>query len=591
MTGTPSCPRCGARVEAGTTCPVCGAPLFPLQGSASNLMPETAPLEQTSGDVSPNGTRPQTTRPSEAASGTAAQPGSEHWGPGAWGPASPPLADFLPGTIGPDRTVQSPPAQPPTLREYGSGVTPRPYAPYRPPAGPAAPRYPGYQQPGYAPYPGAPGYPYGWYPPATPPGETYQKVLSILALVGSALLLLVGLGGLAITGLLALTGNGQDLYLMNFLIMGILAALAGGGAGLYHAIRALMRRASAPFSLPNFWLLLALPVVILGAGIALFALNEPTGPLALIEPLALLSGIVPAFTVLALAAQRLHFNVSWRRVWLALTSGATLSIGAASILEAVLALALLGVASFNIDPSNFNPNGSFGIAALLILIAVIAPLVEETAKQISGFFLLPRIKGPQEAFLIGLASGVGFAIVETAGYIGLAQADWAGIALGRVGAGLLHGMGAAMAGVGWYYLIKGKDVRGRWRFGFGFLAYAYLQHAIFNGGQEVLVLVFKPLQTWHFDFFAIQLDATFLFAGALYVIIVGIMLVTIRWLRQSAPIAGAIPGAGQPAPRVSLATLSTSREANSTNGPTTSAATPDTLGVGDWSSQGPGGAA
>lgn len=526
-----------------------------------------------------------------------------------------------PAIPGAERAAPFIPGPPPTLREYGSGVAPRAYPPYRSPPGPAAqrypgpgyplipqggqapaapgyavvpgaPPYPGYGQPGYAPYPtypGTPGYPYAWYPPPRPPGETYHKVLSILALIGAALLLLGGLGGLAITGLIALTGNGQDLYLMNFLIMGILAALAGGGAGLYHAIRALMRRVSAPFSLPSFWLLLALTVVILGTGIALFALNQPTGSLALIEPLVLLSGIVPAFTVLALAMQRLHFNVSWRRAWLALTSGATLSIGAASILEALLALALLGVASLNIDPSNFNPNGSFGITALLILVAVIAPLVEETAKQISGFFLLPRLKGPQEAFLIGLAAGIGFAIVETAGYIGLAQADWVGIALGRVGAGLLHGMGAAMAGVGWYYLIKGKNVRGRWRFGFGFLAYAYLQHAIFNGGQEALVIVFKPLQTWHFEFFAIQLDATFLFAGALYIIIVGIMLVMLRWLRQSAPIAGGIPGGGQP-PRVATATYSSSQGANSANAPTTSAA-PDTLGVGDWSSQEPGGAA
>jgi hypothetical protein len=171
----------------------------------------------------------------------------------------------------------------------------------------------------------------------------------------------------------------------------------------------------------------------------------------------------------------------------------------------------------------------------------------------------------------------------------MAQADWAGIAFGRVGAGLLHGMGAAMAGVGWYYLIKGRGVRGRWRFGFGFLAYAYLQHAIFNGGQEVLIIVFKPLQTWHFDFFGIQLDATFLYAGALYLIILGIMLVMLRWLRQSAPIAGGIPGSRQPAPRVSMATYSSSQEANSANGPTTSAA-PDRLGVGDWSIQQPGGA-
>jgi RsiW-degrading membrane proteinase PrsW (M82 family) len=402
------------------------------------------------------------------------------------------------------------------------------------------------------------------------------------------LLLLGGLGAIGVTWLLALTGNSQDLSIINFLIMVILAALAGGGAGMYHAIRALMRDASAPFSLPSFWALLALAVVILAAGIALFALEQPTGSVILIEPLVLLSGIVPALMVLALGLQRLRFNVSWRRIWLALTSGATLAVGAGIVLEGVLALLLLGVSLLNIGPSALNPNSSFGTIATLVLIAVIAPLVEETTKQISGFFLLPRMKGPQEAFLIGLAAGIGFAIVETAGYIGSAQADWVGIAFGRVGAGLLHGMGAAVAGVGWYYLIKGKGARWRWRIGFGCLAYAYLQHALFNGGQVLLLIGFKPLQTWHFDIFGLRQDATILYAGGLYLIILGIILLVTRWLRQSAPSAASALPAARPAPNVAAA-WPDAPGANSLSGPISSAAPTDTLGVGEPGGSEPGG--
>jgi hypothetical protein len=143
---------------------------------------------------------------------------------------------------------------------------------------------------------------------------------------------------------------------------------------------------------------------------------------------------------------------------------------------------------------------------------------------------------------------------ETAGYIGSAQADWVGIALGRVGAGLLHGMGAAMAGVGWYYAFKGKGVRGRARLAIGCLAYAYLQHAIFNGGQELLVTLFQPLQAWHVDFFGLRQDATSLYAFGLYVVILVIMLFMIRWLRQSAPAGASALEAGGPAPRTPLAT-------------------------------------
>jgi RsiW-degrading membrane proteinase PrsW (M82 family) len=434
-----------------------------------------------------------------------------------------------------------------------------------------------------------PGYPYGWYPfmkPPPAPGETYRKVLSIITIVASSLLLLGGLGILLLLALLALAGSGQDLSAISLFVMAAIAALAGGGAGLYHSIRALMRRVSAPFSLPSFWLWLAVTLVTLGAGIALFALRQPTGSLALIEPLVLLSGIAPAFTILALGLQRLRVNVSWRHAWLALISGATLSISAASLLELLLALLLLGIASLKIDLTNFNPNDPSGTTAILVLVAVIAPLVEETTKQISGFFLLPRIKGPQEAFLVGLASGIGFAVMETTGYIGMAQADWVGIALGRVGAGLLHGMGAAMAGLGWYYLIKGKGTQGRWWRGFGCLAYAYLQHAIFNGGQVLLIQI-RLLQNWHVDFFDLRLDITSVYAGFLYVAIVGVMLVVTGQLRRSTSSASLASSINQLAPRASMAASSIAPLTNTSD--TQPASTADTASSNKLRSKGPGG--
>jgi RsiW-degrading membrane proteinase PrsW (M82 family) len=426
-----------------------------------------------------------------------------------------------------------------------------------------------------------PGYPYGWYPPMPPraPGETYRKVLSIITIVATSLLLLGGLGGIVIIPLLGTLGSGQDLSVMNLLVTGTLAALAGGGAGLYHAIRALTRHQSAPFSLPSFWVLLALTFISLGAGIVLFATNQPTGTVEMIEPLVALSGVLPSMTVLALGLQRLRPQVTWRHATLALTNGATLAVAVAAILELVLTLVLLGAASVNINLSNLNPNSSFGITAILVLVSLIAPLVEETAKQISGFFLLPRLKGPQEAFLIGLAAGVGFAIVESSGYIGTAQADWVGIALGRVGAGLLHGMGAAMAGVGWYYLIRGKGYRRRWLIGFSCLAYAYIQHAIFNGCQVLLTQV-PAFQDWHVDFFGLVFDVTSVAAGILYLVILLVMMAMIRWLRQAAPGGSNIGANRQPTPNVSLATYS-----SKTDGPPAGAASPNMQGVGEPGNQ------
>lgn len=451
---------------------------------------------------------------------------------------------------------------------------PGPYTPYRPAAGPAGARYPGYPiipQPGQTPpalpyppypaYPGYPGYAYGgWYPPQRPkvPGETYHKVLSILTLIACSLVLLGGLGILILLAVLALLDEGQDLSVSNLLVMAAIAALAGGGFGLYHSIRALTRHESAPFSLPHFLALAACSLVVVIAGIGLFASGLPTGDIALIQPLVLLSGILPAFTVLALALQRLRVNVSWRRMALSLTSGATLSIGAALLLELLFTLLLARTFSPNsLDPTTFNPGDNpSAIIGFLLLLAIGAPVMEETTKQIGGFFLLPRIKRAQEAFLIGLASGIGFAIIETSGYIGEGQADWVGIAVQRLGAGLLHGFGAAMAGLGWYYLFKGKGMRRRWSLGIGCLVYAYVQHAIFNGGAVLILVLIPPLRAWQFNLFGLIFDASVIYAFVLYALILtALVLVTRRLYHQAAqpPLAGnGIP----PAPRVSLAAAS-----------------------------------
>lgn len=553
-----SCPRCGATVGPDAKiCPSCHAALPTPEASSAHLASDAAP-QPGSETFSPNGA-------------TSAAPGAETWGPGAWGPAEEVFDPYLPAPFSRPRGTFSPPGEQPTaVREYGTG-TPGPYAPYRPAAGPAGARYPGYPiipQPGqaapappYPPYPGYPGYAYGgWYPPQRPkvPGETYHKVLSILTLIACSLVLLGGLVILILLAVLALVDEGQDLSVSSLLVMAAIAALAGGGFGLYHSIRALTRHASAPFSLPHFLILAASSLVIVIAGVGLFASGLPTGDIALILPLVLLSGILPAFTVLALALQRLRVNVSWRRMALSFTSGTTLSIGAALVLEGLFTLLLARTFSPNsLNPTTFNPGDNpSGIIGFLLLLAIGAPVMEETTKQIGGFFLLPRIKRAQEAFLIGLASGIGFAIIETSGYIGEGQADWVGIAVQRLGAGLLHGFGAAMAGLGWYYLFKGKGMRRRWSLGIGCLVYAYVQHAIFNGGAVLILVLIPPLRDWHANLFGLVFDASVIYAFVLYALILTALVLVTRRLSHPAtqpPFAG---NEVQSAPKVSLATAS-----------------------------------
>jgi hypothetical protein len=93
-----------------------------------------------------------------------------------------------------------------------------------------------------------------------------------------------------------------------------------------------------------------------------------------------------------------------------------------------------------------------------------------------------------EAFVLGLACGIGFDLVETSGYIAMGYRDWFDVALQRSSAGLLHGFGAGMVALGWYYLTHRGSHRHRMVLGFGCWVYAVLQHAVWNGSSFLQIL-------------------------------------------------------------------------------------------------------
>src|SRR6185503_19974838 len=51
------------------------------------------------------------------------------------------------------------------------------------------------------------------------------------------------------------------------------------------------------------------------------------------------------------------------------------------------------------------------LAVAMVGGAVVAPLLEELTKPLVAILLGRRLRGPAEAFLVGMAGGVGFAIV------------------------------------------------------------------------------------------------------------------------------------------------------------------------------------
>jgi len=434
------------------------------------------------------------------------KPTSELWGP--W---------IVPGSETQQQATGQP-AYPPGVdpqapfREHVSGplyAPPRPAPPYYPgypPPGQAPypgyyPGYPGYSaHPGYAPYPG---YPYPVHPPV-PKRDGYLLGVGITTFIGSILALLAGLFSMFITLILPSIPNqsllpqyelfGAEVLFTAFALFGII----GGIAGLYHSIRSVfMNRPSRHIYLPPFWIFVILYAAVIAIAFVLYSQGQAISNPPLDTTLILLSGLTPALAILALGERRLRtreekrWPTSWRRFIVALISGGTLAIVLAAVLELALISALArgtGVAA-NLclsnpnDPSCTNPN-TYGI--LLVTLAIVAPLVEEMVKPLAVIILIGRVRSAIEAFALGLACGIGFDLIETSGYIAFGYQNWMATALSRTGTGLLHGFGAAMVALGWYYLSHPGNQHtlkavGCW-------LYAIAQHAIWNGSWGLALL-------------------------------------------------------------------------------------------------------
>jgi RsiW-degrading membrane proteinase PrsW (M82 family) len=414
-------------------------------------------------------------------------PGYQPQGYSPQGQNYPPLApNYAPfGGYPPQRPGYTPNAGYPSYQGY---VSPPPNAPLAPP-------YSGYN--GYANI-----YAYPWQPPL-PKRDTYLLAIGITSLVGSILLVLAGLGAIGLLALIAVlphTTLSASQYFASIIlfISFACAGVVGGCFGLYHSIRSVfLRKPSADFAMPKFWIFVLLYLAVIGVAYWLqtrgLAVTDPPVTAILIA----FAAIFPTLVILALGDRRLHFPrkarwpTSWRRFTLAIVSGATLGVGLAAVFEFILELLLVHGQITNpllcVDQPNApncqNP-GVYNI--ILIVVAVMAPLIEESVKPLAVIVFIGRVRSAAEAFVLGLAAGIGFNLIETTGYISSSYQDWLSIALIRTGAGLLHGFGSAMITLGWYYLTRpGKHrvlkAAGCW-------IYAVLQHAVWNGSWGLTLL-------------------------------------------------------------------------------------------------------
>jgi RsiW-degrading membrane proteinase PrsW (M82 family) len=498
-------------------------------------------------------------------------------------PAFPPVAPLYPPAYNPPPVPGSP--RPPYLQPQQGAPAPagaQPYPAYPPyPGYPAYPPYPPY--PGYGPYAPHPGYsagpsPYPYWQPGQfygpppyqkPRRDGYQFAMSIVALIASCLAILAGLACAALTALVIVlpTRNqippDQAFSGTLTLIAFTCAGLIGGGFALYQSIRSLMRRPSAPFALPMFWIFAVLYVGVLAIGFALKANKQAVAHAPLTALLIFLAAIFPALALLAIADRRMRARMkdalarwptTWRRFTISLVSGATLSIGLALALELGLTILLVRGANASslaqcinqpdLPACQQNP----AIYSLLVIVAaVIAPLVEETVKPLAVALYIGRVRGAAEAFMMGMAAGIGFDLIETVGYIGTGYHSWVDVALERTGTGLLHGFGAGMVALGWYYLTQTKEKR--FLKAFGCWLYAVLQHAIWNGSATLVLMpapVGPTLSRWNLNLGFTTLPFTEILNIAEAILFFGFFLYMTGRLKATTPPTTTAEQAAQP---------------------------------------------
>ncbi|HUY77649.1 MAG TPA: PrsW family glutamic-type intramembrane protease [Ktedonobacterales bacterium] len=594
------CSHCGFEAEASDqVCKVCGATLPALSGPEAPTLVKSAPAPQpaeappvtsAAAGVAPTPAEPMALPAFAAVAATPVAPVATT--PQVMAPAAPiasvaPVAATIPqAPVAPSPWPSAPPAVAPSVVAAAYPPTPAYYsAPAQAQAGApasamgATPGYPAYAQGAYPPAPygyGGYGYPYGYgyaypyyypYPAVAPrkPGELYAKIISWIVFSLGIVGVLSGIIAVLIF-LVSLSGGGADNLSTEGALAGfVVGPLVGGALAIYYGLTGAFRRPSPTFALPPAWLIGALALVAFAAGVTLWNLQAagattPGAALGVL-PLAIFCGVLPAFTILAFASQRLG-NPSTRRItWMSLLYGLTIAPLLASILELILTLIIanvLQVNSLSLLSNSSSPQTPAELIGLFLVLSVVAPLVEEGLKPLGAVMVIGLLRSPAEAFLVGLAGGIGFDMFETVGYIGSGQADWIYVAIERVGAGLLHGVGAGMSALGWYYLIRGKGVRLRWLKGFGCGVYAVLQHAIFNG-VNLLPNAFPSLnQPFNYPLYLGRLpfeSAAIMFFVIYALILTVLILVTgrIRETKQQpvAPPTGA-PGADAPLPQAPL---------------------------------------
>lgn len=287
-----------------------------------------------------------------------------------------------------------------------------------------------------------------------------------------------------------------------FSVVGFVASLV--------MLLALTKRLPATAPLPNQWLSLAVLLLATGTGASL-ALSDsliPAQPfLALLAAGALFAFFARLLTRWAPVAGADAREFVLPSLWGGI--GAPFLAGTFQLVTVVALVAGAAAGLYSVDEAlldNIEPwlneqvnTDSMGLetsglgiletqtvaAGAVSLLGITAPLTEELTKFLGVYLLFRnRVATLNGLFIAGIASGLGFAVVETLGYALMSGEAWPQILLVRAPVALIHMVCTAIVAVGWYQQRK----RGGMAL-VGFFTVAVLVHAAWNTLFVSLMLV------------------------------------------------------------------------------------------------------
>jgi len=297
----------------------------------------------------------------------------------------------------------------------------------------------------------------------------------------------------------------------------MVVGLACGGTMLLQGSGALGEKPSRRLRPPPLWGLVGGFVLTLVTGLGLWQVE---GIAPLLGPWFIVAaGALAPLAAVVWAVDGRPGWLTWRRVGVAFSAGATVSVLLAILLEILVPYtvlwllldlgepvldALKGLVDLLAGGEVARALTSPGFLVALFGLALVAPLAEEFAKPLVVLPLLRGLESRRDVFLLGAAAGAGFAALENIIYALAGGRYWGGILTLRALGAAVHPLGAGLTALAWHAILRRNQVfqkkPGFWVGGF---VLAVGQHALWNGGLALWMALsgatfFGP-ESWEAD--------------------------------------------------------------------------------------------